>query len=119
VRSTSYLNSKCFLYVFLIVLKKTCVYHMLRGHVSFLYVDCRKFPTNFLSYLKLFSPLYHIRFFYFLFFKQKTKGMLQNTLSLKIKQNNKKCKSNKKEKEESNFMDIAIEGTMKCTNNIF
>jgi hypothetical protein len=51
MRSTCYLNNMCFLYAFLIVLiKKICVYHMFKGHISFLYVGCRKnfCPLNFL-----------------------------------------------------------------------
>jgi hypothetical protein len=28
------------------VIKKTCDFHMFKGHMSLLYVDCRKFLTN-------------------------------------------------------------------------
>jgi hypothetical protein len=48
VKITCYLNSMCFLYAFLIVLikKNTCDFQMFEGHMSFLYVGCKKFSTN-------------------------------------------------------------------------
>jgi hypothetical protein len=46
-----------FLQAFLIALiKKTCVSHMFKGHVSFLYVSCKKFLTN--QFVRNFYPVY-------------------------------------------------------------
>jgi hypothetical protein len=50
MRSTCWFNSMYFSHAFLIALiiikKKQCASHMLKGHMPFLYLGCRKFHTN-------------------------------------------------------------------------